>query len=332
MKLISIVVPVCNAQETVGRCIESVLAQTHAELELILVNDGSTDDTASVLDTYARKDERIRVLHTPNRGVSSARNRGLDAARGEFVGFMDADDWIEPDMYERLYALIESFCADISVCGFWEERTGKPGTAASGEQRPAARSLSAKQAYAEALEYGGYRGFLWNKLFRAVFFKREGHHIRLDESVHICEDLLCFCRCVSRAEKIVYDPTKLYHYTVMDGSASNSRFSARKATLLDARRKILELTKQSFPELAKRAESLYITDAIYIYILALRSGADPGNLGDDVRFIRKHVFPYCLRRKNALRNKCIALGLRLSPRAVQALLKRRHRKRRDTRG
>ncbi|MFZ5975648.1 MAG: glycosyltransferase family 2 protein [Bacillota bacterium] len=320
MKLISIIVPVYNAQNTLGRCIESILAQAHTAFECILVDDGSTDGCASMLDAYAQKDKRIRVIHTENKGVSSARNTGLSVARGDYIGFVDADDWIEPGMFEHLYGLIEREQADIAVCGYREESAGMPQTCPVSGAAPArAVVLSAKQAYAMALAPDSFKGFLWNKLFRNVFFTPEGHRLRLDVSVHICEDLLCLCQCLCRAQKIVYDPVPLYHYTVAESSATNSLFSARKATLLDARRKIADLTRQNYPELSRIAERLYITDAVYISILALHSGSGPAVAGLDIKRIRKRIFGYCFAKGSGLKNKCMALALCISPHAAHAL-------------
>lgn len=99
---ISVIVPVYNAEKYLDRCVESIVAQTYKNLEIILVDDGSTDNSPAICDAWAKKDSRIRVIHKKNGGVSSARNAGLDACTGDYIGFADADDWMEPDMYEVL--------------------------------------------------------------------------------------------------------------------------------------------------------------------------------------------------------------------------------------
>ena len=116
--LISVIVPVYNAAEYLPRCIESILCQTHRNLDILLIDDGSTDGCGEVCDSYAREDSRIRVIHQQNSGVSTARNAGLDAARGDWIGFVDADDWIEPEMYETLLRTAQTNGKLISVCGF----------------------------------------------------------------------------------------------------------------------------------------------------------------------------------------------------------------------
>lgn len=114
--LISIIIPVYRTEKYLRKCVESVLAQTYTNLEIILVDDGSPDNCGKICDEYAAKDKRIRVIHQPNQGLSAARNAGLDIAKGEYIGFVDSDDYIEPDMYEYLYGLIIRDNASMSVC------------------------------------------------------------------------------------------------------------------------------------------------------------------------------------------------------------------------
>lgn len=113
---ISIVVPVYNVEHYLPKCIESVRNQTHRNLEIILVNDGSTDRSGSICDQYAAVDSRIKVVHKENGGLSDARNAGIDIAAGDFLGFVDSDDWIDEDMYELLYSLITEYGAEIAMC------------------------------------------------------------------------------------------------------------------------------------------------------------------------------------------------------------------------
>lgn len=119
--MISIIVPVFNTAEYISRCIESVLGQTYAEWELILVDDGSTDCSPDICKEYVDKDKRIRYIRKENGGAGSARNKGLEMASGEFIGFVDSDDYIKADMYETLYKMIKNTGADISICGVYTD-------------------------------------------------------------------------------------------------------------------------------------------------------------------------------------------------------------------
>ena len=116
MAKVSIIVPIFNARDYLGRCVESLLKQTMKSLEIILVNDGSTDDSLQICHFYAKDDKRIRVIDKPNGGVSSARNLGLDVARGEYIGFVDPDDWVEATMYENMVNKATNNNADICIC------------------------------------------------------------------------------------------------------------------------------------------------------------------------------------------------------------------------
>jgi len=123
--VISIIVPVYNAELTLVRCVDSILNQTLTDFELLLVDDGSRDDSGRICDEYVKKDKRIRVFHKENGGVSSARNLGLSKAVGKWIAFADSDDWCDPLMYETLLSAAETNGFDIQFCGFWIVSNGK---------------------------------------------------------------------------------------------------------------------------------------------------------------------------------------------------------------
>ena len=114
---ISVIVPVYNVEELLPRCVESIMAQTKENIEIILVDDGATDGSGAVCDDYAQKDERIRVIHKPNGGLTSAWKAGAQAAKGAYLGFIDSDDWIDEDMYERMWESAVKYDSDMVVCG-----------------------------------------------------------------------------------------------------------------------------------------------------------------------------------------------------------------------
>ncbi|MBR2781574.1 MAG: glycosyltransferase, partial [Eubacteriaceae bacterium] len=119
--MISVIVPVHNIEAYLSRCLDSILDQTERDIEIIIIDDGSDDSSPFIIDSYASADERIRVLRTEYRGVSSARNTGIREAKGEYIGFVDADDFAEPDMFEALRSRLEETCSDVSFCGFINE-------------------------------------------------------------------------------------------------------------------------------------------------------------------------------------------------------------------
>ena len=119
--MISIIVPVYNVEPYLRKCLDSILDQTYRDLEILIIDDGSTDGSGAICDEYAGKDDRIKVFHTENNGLSAARNLGLSKAQGKFVGFVDSDDWIEPDMFGVMHTRLNKSGADMCVSGFWHE-------------------------------------------------------------------------------------------------------------------------------------------------------------------------------------------------------------------
>ena len=124
MVKLSVIVPVYNAEAYLDVCIRSILGQTYADLELILVDDGSPDRSGTMCDAWAKQDNRIRVIHKDNGGVCSARNAGLDAAKGEYIAFVDSDDWIEPNMYETMMEKVHVYGCDVVLCDCVKDTPG----------------------------------------------------------------------------------------------------------------------------------------------------------------------------------------------------------------
>ena len=157
---ISVVVPVYNVEDYLDRCVKSIISQTYENLEVILVDDGSADGSPVMCDSWAQKDPRIKVIHKPNGGVSSARNAALDAATGDFIGFVDSDDWIENDFYELLMKSLAENGSDIAFCGYYVvERSGEK----KGYKNLLDSSICDRNRYLYIVGSGGDGGFIWNK-------------------------------------------------------------------------------------------------------------------------------------------------------------------------
>ena len=155
---ISIIVPVYRTEKYLRECIDSILNQTYRNLEVLLIDDGSPDKSGEICEAYASKDNRIRVFHTINKGLSSARNLGLMNAEGEFIGFVDSDDWIEPNMYEALFKAIQKTDSDICMCRLWDE------TNASSDPHVSEVIFKGNKSL-EALITGDITNHVWNKLY-----------------------------------------------------------------------------------------------------------------------------------------------------------------------
>lgn len=201
-KLLSVIVPVYKAENYLHRCVDSILAQTWSNLEVILVDDGSPDDSGKICDEYSAQDERVRVIHKPNGGVSSARNAGIDAAKGEYIAFVDSDDYIAPDMYEKLFGAISS-TRSIAVCDFMMDFGNghlEPKTTieVGNSTLDAIRSLLLS-------DVGG--GSVYMISPRCVV-----GDLRFPEYMQAGEDLWFVLRLFSNAESIEKIPLPLYYY------------------------------------------------------------------------------------------------------------------------
>jgi glycosyltransferase involved in cell wall biosynthesis len=237
---ISVIVPARDAEKNLRRCVDSILRQNLGAIEAILVDDGSRDGTGAICDEYARHDARVRVVHQENGGTAKARNAGAAVARGEYIGFVDADDWVERDMFGELYGRAEATKADIVMCDYWRERQsggvsknphvdGAFLNAEAFDKDTLSREPSRKSFFAVVV--------CWNKIFRCSFYTK---NVRFPEGIAISEDVAVVFPALVRARRISALGRKLYHYCVSDSSGSHERgrrvfglFEAAKAVLAD---------------------------------------------------------------------------------------------------
>lgn len=207
--MISIIVPVYNVEPYLRKCLDSIIGQTYRDLEILVIDDGSTDQSGKICDEYAERDERIKVFHTENRGLSAARNLGLDEATGEWIGFVDSDDWIESDMYEVLLKKAEETGADVVECGWFKEWAN-----ITEEKRRYEQELSHLQAI-EALVCSFFSDNVWNKLWRDHCFST----IRFPAG-RVYEDIATTFRVFDAAEGICSVDDPMYHYRQRETSLS----------------------------------------------------------------------------------------------------------------
>lgn len=218
---ISVIVPAYNIDQYLPRCLDSLLVQTHSNLEIIVVDDGSTDKTAMVIEEYVVKDSRIKSIHKRNGGVSSARVEGIYASIGEYIGFVDGDDYIEPEMFEYLLKNAVKYDADISHCGY---QMIFPDGHIDMYYNTRRKELFDKEQGLRAILSGDYvEPGIWNKLYRrdiVVGFEKS----RIwDGTLKYTEDLLMNYILFSRAKNSVYEDIPYYHYMLRSQSATTSK-------------------------------------------------------------------------------------------------------------
>ncbi|RKD23246.1 capsular biosynthesis protein [Ammoniphilus oxalaticus] len=217
---ISIIVPVYNDELHLRACVDSLLTQSFTDFEIILVNDGSTDGSGKICDDFAVKDARVRVIHKHNGGVSSARNIGVAAARGEYIGFVDGDDRIETNMYVELHTLCVETDSDIAICRLGREINGE---LMNNDPRPFVKELDHNEAIARLFEGVLYRFSLCNKLFKKTCF--EG--VSFPEG-RIHEDLSSTYRLFANANKAIYSNFIGYIYVKRENSILTSTYSEKR--------------------------------------------------------------------------------------------------------
>lgn len=200
---ISIIVPVYKVEPYLRRCLESIVNQTYRNLEIIVVDDGSPDHCGAICDEYAAKDERMKVIHQANRGLSSARNTALTVMTGNYVGFTDSDDWIEPNMFEILLKEIERNKADIAVCGRYKEYPDHRETI----EWPGIRIMDKEEALGELLQNEKLQNLVWDKLYRRELFEDIWFPVG-----KTFEDIAVMYRLFLRSKKVVCVPEVMYHY------------------------------------------------------------------------------------------------------------------------
>lgn len=220
--LISIIVPVYNVAEYLYICLESILAQSWKKIEIILIDDGSTDESGKICDEYGKKDIRIKVIHQQNRGVSNARNRGLDYAKGDFIAFIDADDWVDRDYCEKLIELVQKTKADIGCCSLI-------GTDGRKEFEVDNQTLATGDRKTVLICDDSFEFFQWYsingpmcKIIRKSLIEECGN-LRFDEGLCVGEDLVFYVNLLLQAKKCVAEARTMYHYLIRENSAMRTK-------------------------------------------------------------------------------------------------------------
>ena len=223
--LVSIIVPVYNAEKTIGRCIESIMKQDYTNFELLIIDDGSKDNSGAICDEYAADDSRIIVIHKENSGVSDSRNMALDMAQGTYLQFLDADDWITPNATRTFVEAAEDYKADMVISDFYrvvEKRVSQKGSID-------AEGLLTREEYAsEMMENPSdfYYGVLWNKLYRRDIVEK--HNLRMNSEISWCEDFMFNLEYIRHARTFYVVQLPLYYYVKTKGSLVSQSMNISK--------------------------------------------------------------------------------------------------------
>ena len=250
---LSVIVPVYNVEKYINKCIDSVItAVNNIDGEIILVDDGSNDGSGSICDKYGDQFSFIKVIHSANKGVSSARNLGIDCAQGEYLVFVDADDYVEPNIYETLLADIEGREVDLVIADYY---INYPSCEKKYRNLKSASSLHGRSEIIKCFLSGSQIG---NNIFDKIYKKNIVGDLRFDKNVRIGEDLLFIYQYLKKVDNVSWERQPLYHYVFRDESAMNRVFTDKFLDVLSVSDYILQDVSEHYSDCAEWAEALKI--------------------------------------------------------------------------
>lgn len=233
---ISIIVPIYNTGIYLKKCIDSLLNQTLQDIEIILIDDGSTDESKDICDEYAKRDNRVSVIHKKNEGVSIARNTGIKKAKGNYIGFIDSDDWIESNMYQNMYNYAKDYNADIVFCDavtVYDNKQSEIDTFTLLEKSRLITKDNIDSSLLAQIAGSACRGLYKRELFQE-------NDIRFPVNLKFSEDRIFNLYAIGYSNKIFYDKTVYYNRYIRLGSAVNKYYNNMIDIVMDAREKIME--------------------------------------------------------------------------------------------
>lgn len=260
--LLSVIVPVYNVEAYLPRCVDSILSQTHQNLELILVDDGARDNSGAICDDYAARDSRVKVIHKENGGLSSARNAGLDVAKGEYIAFVDSDDWVTTDAYAHLLALAQKYEVKL-VCGGRYDVNEKTGAKTVGLCPKQETVISAEELVGRIFLWDGCDSSACDKLYHRSILE----NYRFPEG-KVCEDVPVTYKIVLSAERVAMSDRPFYHYYHRAGSISKTAAITEKTFHFSQHTEtIYPYIRENHPSIEPQARYLRVRSLSHILLL-----------------------------------------------------------------
>jgi len=280
--LISVIVPIYNVEKYLNRCVDSLINQTYNRLEIILVDDGSPDNCPAICDNYEKKDSRIRVIHKKNGGLSDARNAGMRVAAGEYIGFIDSDDYVSADFFETLLNTMLKENSDIVECSvvkFYEDNKFD-----NYKDDMAVKTCSAVESLSELISEGHFHRHVWNKLYKT----RLVHDVPYAVG-KLNEDEFWTYRIFGKAEKVTRINKTMYYYFQRKGSIMGESYSLRRLDALEGKLNRQKYIDKSYPELSCLAKVDLYGSCMFAYQSALKymSGKDKKAACKKIRAYKK---------------------------------------------
>ncbi len=287
--MISVLVPVYNVEKYLRRCLDSILAQTYTDYEVVLVDDGSTDQSGALCDAYAAEHDCIRVIHQKNAGLAQVRNVSVAAARGEYITFVDSDDAVEPQLLETLMRDLRETGSDISICSWSEVSDDGARTELSWDHKEKGFQVwETDQAVRSLLYQKGIDNNMWGKLYASAVLKDV-----VFPAGKIYEDIAVAYQIFLKAKRVCYRPEALYRYTCNTSGISQSVFTPKRMDLIDMAEGMYSDVEKRFPDYRSAARSRLLRAYIHVYLQI------PG---------RADFKPYKSRVCEGIRNNCRAVA------------------------
>ena len=311
--LLSVIIPVYNVEEYLSRCVESILAQTCDNLELILVDDGATDRSGAICDAFAAGDSRVKVIHKENGGLSSARNTGLEAAAGEYIGFVDSDDWITEDAYAHLLNLAQKYGVKL-VCGGRYDVSGKTGEKTVGLCPQKEEVISSEELVGRIFLWDGCDSSACDKLYHRSLLET----YRYPEG-KVCEDVAVTYRILLQTDRVAMSDRPFYHYYHRSGSISTAKTITEKTFHFSRHTEVIyPYIREHHPSIEPQARYLRVRSLSHILLLLEQAEADVRRqFSEEYRHARKELrkhtsfFLHCswLGKQEKITNLLLNLGL-----------------------
>ena len=278
MSKVSIIVPVYNAEKAVGRCIDSILKQDYEDIEVILVDDGSKDSSLEIITRYAETDKRVKTVHKENGGVSSTRNLALSLAQGDYIQFLDADDWIPFDSTKLMVREMEEKGVQLVIGDFYrvvDEMVSRKGSIKDG-------GVITRNEYADKMMLTPadfYYGVLWNKLYRRDIIEK--YHIRMDENITYCEDVIFNLEYLLHVENVAVLKAPVYYYVKTEGSLVRQNLSIEKTVRMKT--SVIKYYNDFYRHILNEDDYEARKPIIYSYLVAVSTDAFAIPLLSDTR-------------------------------------------------
>ena len=327
--MISVIVPVYNVQDYLNRCIESIANQTYKNIEILLVDDGSTDQSGDICDMWVLKDSRVKVIHKENGGLSSARNAGIDVASGDYLSFIDSDDYIEKLMLETMITAIKKSNKDIACCGryvnVWGKYTKTEFCLAS------EKTYSKKEAIRALFYQNEIDVSACDKIYRKSIFEK----IRYPQG-KISEDAAVIFQIIDNSNGVVHVGRPFYHYVYRNNSISKSAYNQKKHDVIDNLNKTIEFVHRNYPAFKKDC-LVYCCINTGTILLELTQDKEamkkyPEHYKDYMRLFKAGYWYTMISRQVDWKLKCRFLAVKTQTQKIYNVLKNAYQKVKSVRG